>query len=318
MVTRQQLAEPSGSATRLCGPGPPAGCLARRWARVSCVLHSGELTRRQRAWAGVLARRARAPLWRWRLPPRPAGCGAISSGRCTWPCRTAERSADLDAPDWSPSACTRPGTHASELAPAGQPARHHLPRAVVEMASAARRRQPHPCGARRRRPAAAAATHRLVASASKPRADVAQATAHPRDHRRRRRRSALAARARLRPRLRRAGLPEPDRQRKVRRPNGVWYLDNDFDDWLVTVEVNGMQHHDLLASEADDVRRGGLQTRGRLVVDISSYAVRHRERIAVSAHGRGADVARLGADRAPCRLARCATPTGRDWPLEAA
>ena len=58
--------------------------------------------------------------------------------------------------------------------------------------------------------------------------------------------------------LRRAGLPEPTRQRKVRRPNGVWYLDNDFDDWLVTVEVNGMQHHDLLASEADDFRRGVL------------------------------------------------------------
>ena len=42
-----------------------------------------------------------------------------------------------------------------------------------------------------------------------------------------------------------------------------------------------MQHHDLLASEADDLRRGGLQARGRFVVDISSYAVRHRERVAV-------------------------------------
>ena len=81
--------------------------------------------------------------------------------------------------------------------------------------------------------------------------------------------------------LRRAALPEPTRQRKVCRPNGVWYLDNDFDDWLVTVEVNGMQHLELLASEADDVRRGGLQRRGRLVVDVSSYSVRHRERVAV-------------------------------------
>ena len=76
-------------------------------------------------------------------------------------------------------------------------------------------------------------------------------------------------------------LPEPTRQRKVRRPNGVWYLDNDFDEWLVTVEVNGMQHHDLLASEADDVRRGGLQRRGRLVVDVDPYSVRHHERVAV-------------------------------------
>jgi hypothetical protein len=81
--------------------------------------------------------------------------------------------------------------------------------------------------------------------------------------------------------LRRAGLPDPTRQRKVRRANGVWYLDNDFDEWLVTVEVNGMQHHDLLASEADDLRRTGLQIRGRLVVDISSYSVRRRPRLAV-------------------------------------
>ena len=81
--------------------------------------------------------------------------------------------------------------------------------------------------------------------------------------------------------LRRAGLPQPTRQRKVCRRNGVWYLDNDFDDWLVTVEVNGMQHHELLASEADDIRRAGLQIRGRLVVDISSYAVRHREPLVV-------------------------------------
>ena len=81
--------------------------------------------------------------------------------------------------------------------------------------------------------------------------------------------------------LRRAGLPQPTRQRKVCRPNGVWYLDNDFDDWLVTVEVNGMQHHDLLASEADESVEPACRRRGRLVVDISSYTVRHRERLAV-------------------------------------
>jgi hypothetical protein len=117
--------------------------------------------------------------------------------------------------------------------------------------------------------------------------------------------------------LRRAGLPAPTRQRKVRRPNGVWYLDNDFDDWLVTVEVNGMQHHDLLASESDDVRRGGLQARGRLVVDISSYTVRHRERLAVlrtaeALTSRG--WVPTGAVRA--RLLRYAVK--EDWPLEAA
>lgn len=80
---------------------------------------------------------------------------------------------------------------------------------------------------------------------------------------------------------RRAGLPQPTRQRKVRRANGVWYLDNDFEEWAVTVEINGMQHYELLASEADDLRRTVLQVAGRIVVDVSSHAVPHRPALAV-------------------------------------
>ena len=81
--------------------------------------------------------------------------------------------------------------------------------------------------------------------------------------------------------LRRTGLPQPDRQSKLKRAKGAWYLDNDFDDWAVTVEVNGSQHYSLLARESDDDRRFVQQVQGRLVVDISSYVVRHRPGIAV-------------------------------------
>jgi hypothetical protein len=77
--------------------------------------------------------------------------------------------------------------------------------------------------------------------------------------------------------LRAAGLPEPARQRKLQHADGTWYLDNDFTAYLVTVEVNGIQHYEQLLREADDFQRAVLQISGRIVVDLSSYAVRHQQ-----------------------------------------
>jgi hypothetical protein len=75
--------------------------------------------------------------------------------------------------------------------------------------------------------------------------------------------------------IRRAGLPPPTRQRVVEHAGGRYYLDADFEPWLVTVEINGAQHLSLLHKEADDERRFLLSSGGRLVVDIASYLVRH-------------------------------------------
>ncbi len=75
--------------------------------------------------------------------------------------------------------------------------------------------------------------------------------------------------------LRRAGLPEPHRQRRLQRADGTWYLDVDFGEYLVTIEVNGLQHYVQTLKEKDDLRRAILQLGGRMVVDLSSYAVRH-------------------------------------------
>ena len=75
--------------------------------------------------------------------------------------------------------------------------------------------------------------------------------------------------------LRRFGLPEPTRQRVVRRPDGRYVLDAEFDPWAVTVEINGIHHLDVRQKEADDVRRTRLAIGGRLVVDIGSHIVRH-------------------------------------------
>ena len=81
--------------------------------------------------------------------------------------------------------------------------------------------------------------------------------------------------------LRRAGLPMPSRQRAVRRPDGRYVLDCDYDDWLVTVEINGAHHLDARQKEYDDIRRTRLAIGGRLVVDLGSWIVRHEPDLAV-------------------------------------
>jgi hypothetical protein len=74
--------------------------------------------------------------------------------------------------------------------------------------------------------------------------------------------------------LRRLGLPRPTQQRVLRHPNGTYYLDADFEEWLVTVEINGGQHLDPRSVDYDDDRRLVVSATGRLVVGISSYLVR--------------------------------------------
>jgi len=71
------------------------------------------------------------------------------------------------------------------------------------------------------------------------------------------------------------GLPEPTRQQKIRRATGAWYLDCDFDEWLVTVEINGSQHELWEHRERDHHRRNVLGIGGRLVITLSSHGVRH-------------------------------------------
>ena len=69
--------------------------------------------------------------------------------------------------------------------------------------------------------------------------------------------------------------------RVVRHRGGRYYLDADFEEWLVTVEVNGAQHLAQQQKELDDIRRTRLTISGRLVVDIGSYTVRHDIELAV-------------------------------------
>lgn len=81
--------------------------------------------------------------------------------------------------------------------------------------------------------------------------------------------------------VRRAGLPEPTRQRVLRGRDGSYYLDADWDAHGVSAEVHGVHHRGQW--EQDLARHNEITAGGRRVLHFTSYAVRHD----------GADVERL-------------------------
>lgn len=74
--------------------------------------------------------------------------------------------------------------------------------------------------------------------------------------------------------MRSRGLPEPARQAIRRRASGTQYLDADFPDYGLCLEVDGEQHDLPWARLADLVRDIGLVTEGRSVVRIPLLAWR--------------------------------------------
>ena len=83
--------------------------------------------------------------------------------------------------------------------------------------------------------------------------------------------------------LRRYGLPQPVRQERVRRADGSWFLDGDFQPWGVGVEINGVQHLLVSTAAAEEHRRNVLGIGGRLMITVASHTVRHRIGVAVVA-----------------------------------
>lgn len=74
--------------------------------------------------------------------------------------------------------------------------------------------------------------------------------------------------------LRRRGLPEPARQSLRRRPSGTQFLDVDFPEHEVTLEIDGPQH-DLPEARLQDLLRDvGLAVEGRTIVRIPMVAWR--------------------------------------------
>lgn len=71
------------------------------------------------------------------------------------------------------------------------------------------------------------------------------------------------------------GLPKPSRQVILRRPDGRYFLDIDFDEYKLSAEIDGRPHMDVLQWTADLDRANQVVVSGRSVMRFTSYAVRH-------------------------------------------
>ncbi len=74
---------------------------------------------------------------------------------------------------------------------------------------------------------------------------------------------------------RRLRLPKPARQRVLRRNDGRCYLDNDWPDVGVRVEIHGIPHSEIRNWDSDLLRQNDLSIQGGGLLVFSSYAVRH-------------------------------------------
>ncbi|MBC7373613.1 MAG: hypothetical protein H7323_06445 [Frankiales bacterium] len=74
--------------------------------------------------------------------------------------------------------------------------------------------------------------------------------------------------------LRRRGLPEPTRQILVRLPTGRFYLDLEWDQWGVHLEIDGLQHEDADAQLHDVLRDLDVATTGRTTIRLPILAFR--------------------------------------------
>lgn len=71
-------------------------------------------------------------------------------------------------------------------------------------------------------------------------------------------------------------LPEPVRQRILRRADGRCYLDADWAEFRLAAEVDGRGHLDVFTWDADLDRANDIVIDGRTLLRFTSYAIRHR------------------------------------------
>lgn len=72
-----------------------------------------------------------------------------------------------------------------------------------------------------------------------------------------------------------AGLPQPTRQRAVRRKDGRYYLDVEWEAYGVAAEVHGLPHHGIVQWSADLVRANEIIIDGPRLLIFTSYVIRH-------------------------------------------
>lgn len=72
----------------------------------------------------------------------------------------------------------------------------------------------------------------------------------------------------------RLGLPKPARQRAVRHSGGRYYLDNDWPELGIRVEIHGIPHREIQNWDHDLLRQNELNIAGGGLLVYSSYAIR--------------------------------------------
>lgn len=78
---------------------------------------------------------------------------------------------------------------------------------------------------------------------------------------------------------RRAGLPTPTRQQRLKGPDGRYYLDATWDDLDLAAEVHGTQHQQVGQWDADLARGNEIVIDGRRLLVFTSYAIRHQPEV---------------------------------------
>lgn len=73
----------------------------------------------------------------------------------------------------------------------------------------------------------------------------------------------------------RVGLPAPARQHILQRPDGRYYLDADWEQYALSVEIDGIPHLDVLNWDADLDRANEIAINRRTLLRFTSFAVRH-------------------------------------------
>lgn len=78
---------------------------------------------------------------------------------------------------------------------------------------------------------------------------------------------------------RKAGLPPPSRQVKVKGKDGRYFLDVEWSDQGIAVEIHGIPHLEVSNWDADVIRANEIVIGGRRLVAFTSYAIRHQPQL---------------------------------------
>ncbi len=76
---------------------------------------------------------------------------------------------------------------------------------------------------------------------------------------------------------RRAGIPVPSRQQRLCTPNGRYYLDAEWLQYGIAVEIHGIPHQRIRQWDADVMRGNEVVIAGKRLLFFTSFAIRHEQ-----------------------------------------